>query len=64
MVFKEFEIDDVDELIAPAMSPIMQQAGLMGEGQGAQLPGAPGQIMGPEDMASMLGTMTQGAPSA
>lgn len=63
VIFKEFEIDDIDELIQPAMSPIMQQSGIPGT-EGGQLPGAPNQVMGPGDMASLLGTLTQGAPSA
>jgi hypothetical protein len=64
MIFKAFEVDDVDELLAPAMNPMLQQAGMpqMG-GQQQQIPGTPNEMQGPQDMAQMLGTMTQGAPS-
>ena len=65
-IFKAFEIDDVDELLAPAMNPMMQQMGMQGGVEGVPgLPGAPNQ-QGDESggLAALMGTMTGGAPSA
>jgi hypothetical protein len=70
-IFKDFEINDIDELIAPGINPALQQMQLQQDGQPIQpsqnsplgLPGAPNQVINPGNMANILGTMTAGAPS-
>jgi hypothetical protein len=71
-IFRDFEINDIDELIAPAMNPMLQQQQLMAAGQPAGqsnggspmgMPGEPNQVITPGNMANILGTMTSGAPS-
>lgn len=68
LIFREFEMGpNINDLINEnaILMQQMQMAGFQNAGQVPGLPGAPSEVGEPSgDIASMIGTLTQGAPSA